>query len=109
MNRDELDFMKTFPKDSSLQHAWGWPGIESRWTSSAKDGIGTAYSTASKVWYTISHGILNEVYFPTIDRPQIRDLQYLITDGETFIHSEKRNLESKIEAISAHSLGFKIQ
>lgn len=60
------------------------------------------------MWYTISLGILNEVYYPTIDRPQIRDLQYLVTDGETFFHEEKRHLESKLEFLSHHALGFRI-
>jgi hypothetical protein len=55
--------------------------IAPRWTRSDKDGMGTAYSASSRVWFTVSKGILNEVYYPTIDRPQIRDLQYLITDG----------------------------
>src|SRR5688572_25564121 len=90
------------------QPAFGRPGIEPRWTSSAKDGVGTAYSSSSRVWYTISHGILNEVYYPTIDRPQIRDLQYLVTDGETFFHEEKRHLEHKVECLSRHALGFRI-
>jgi glucoamylase len=70
--------------------------------------MGTAYSSASGVWYTISHGILNEVYYPTIDHPQIRDLQYLVTDGETFFHEEKRHLEHKVECLSHHALGFRI-
>jgi glucoamylase len=59
------------------------PGIEPHWTRSDKHGVGTAYSALSRVWFTVSKGILNEVYYPTIDRPQIRDLQYLISDGET--------------------------
>lgn len=58
--------------------ASGGPGIEPRWTRSDKDGVGTAYSDLSRVWFTVSKGILNEIYFPTVDRPQIRDLQYLI-------------------------------
>lgn len=88
--------------------AFGHPGIEPRWTSSAKDGIGTAYSTSSCVWYTLSHGILNEVYYPTIDRPQIRDLEYLVTDGETFFHEEKRHLENRLECLSPDTLGYRI-
>jgi hypothetical protein len=43
--------------------AFGAPGIEPRWTSSAKTGIGTAYHTSSRVWFTISHGIVNENAF----------------------------------------------
>ena len=62
--------------------ASGGPGIEPRWTRSDKHGVGTAYAALSRVWFTVSKGILNEVFYPTIDRPQIRDLQYLISDGE---------------------------
>jgi glucoamylase len=34
----------------------------------------------------MARGVVNEVYYPTVDRPQIRDLQYLITDGSSFFH-----------------------
>jgi glucoamylase len=30
------------------------------------------------------NGIVTEAYYPTVDRPQLRDLQYLITDGKSF-------------------------
>ena len=86
--------------------AFGKPGIEPRWTRSDKDGVGTAYSTSSRVWFTISAGVLNEVYYPTIDRPQIRDLQYLITDGESFFHDERRDTDTTVEELSHHALGF---
>lgn len=88
--------------------AFGRPGIPPKWTSSSKEGVGTAYSTSSCVWFTVSHGMLNEIYFPTIDRPQVRDLQFLITDGETFFHEEKRKLRSEVEHIEPHTLGYRI-
>ena len=91
-----------------ISAAFGHPGIPPRWTRSSKEGLGTAYSTASRVWFTLSHGILNEVYFPTVDSPQIRDLEYLITDGETFFHQEKRDLESKLEYLNEHVLGYRL-
>ena len=78
-------------------NAPGAPGIEPRWTSSAKDGVGTAYHTSSQLWFTLSHGIVNEVYYPHVDTPNTRDLQFLITDGETFCHEEKRDLDHKVE------------
>lgn len=87
---------------------FGAPGITPRWTSSSKQGIGTACSDASRIWFTLSHGILNEVYYPTVDRPQVRDLQLLVTDGETFCHEEKRDLASDVEAIEDAALGFRI-
>ncbi|HEY3989805.1 MAG TPA: glycoside hydrolase family 15 protein [Acidobacteriaceae bacterium] len=70
----------------------GAPGLEPRWTSSQKSVVGTAYSTASKIWWTTSHGTINEIYNPTIDKPQVRDLELLVTDGENFVHEEKRDL-----------------
>ena len=87
--------------------ATGGPGIEPRWTRSDKDGVGTAYSALSRVWFTVSKGILNEVYYPTVDRPQIRDLQYLITDGETFFRDE-RHLDNTHECLAPDALGYRI-
>ena len=89
--------------------AFGRPGISPRWTSSAKEGVGTAYSTGSSIWFTLSHGILNEIYYPTIDRPQVRDMQFLITDGQSFFHEEKRRPENTISYIEEHTLGYRIE
>jgi glucoamylase len=88
--------------------AFGAPGIAPRWTRGAKDAIGTAYSGGSTVWYTVSAGTLNEVYYPTIDCPQVRDLQYLVTDGETFFHDERRHLDTRLEPFEGNALGVRI-
>jgi glucoamylase len=69
----------------------GWPGIAPRWTSSAKTGVGTALNAHSRVWYTISHGILNEVYFPRVDQACTRDMGLIITDGAGYFSEEKRH------------------
>ncbi len=73
--------------------AFGAPGLEPRWTSSKKDAVSTAYAASSRVWFTASHGTLNEIYYPTIDRPQTRDMELLFSDGESFVHEEKRDFE----------------
>jgi glucoamylase len=83
------------PPENSV--AFGAPGIEPRWTSSAKEGVGTAYHTSCRVWFTLSHGIVNEIYYPHVDQPNTRDFQFLISDGETFCHEEKRDLNHEIE------------
>jgi len=88
--------------------AFGAPGIEPRWTSSAKDGIGTAYHTSSSVWFTLSHGIVDEIYFPHVDSPNTRDLQFLVTDGESFCHEERRDLVHKIEYPEQNALFYRI-
>jgi hypothetical protein len=86
----------------------GGPGIEPRWTRGAKVAVGTAYSTSSRVWYTLDYGCVTEVYYPTIDSPQIRDLQFLVTDGENFFHDERRNFVGDIHCISEAALGFEV-
>src|SRR5271166_4387647 len=91
-----------------LKPAPGGPGIPPRWTRGSKDAVGTAYSTSSRIWYTIANGAVTECYYPTIDSPQIRDLQYLVSDGETFFHDERRSMRSEIEAIGPYGLGFRV-
>lgn len=76
--------------------AFGYPGIEPRWTSSAKDGVGTAISSHSRIWYTISHGIVNEVYYPRIDTANTRDHQFLVA-GDGFFSEERRDTFHSIE------------
>jgi len=78
------------------------------WTSSAKEAVGTAYSTASRVWFTLANGIITECYHPTIDHPQVRDMQFLVTDGQTFFHEEKRDMLSEMKPIEGHTLGYSL-
>ncbi len=73
----------------------GAPGIPARWTSSAKSGVGTAASDHSRIWFTLSHGIVNEVYYPTIDQANTRDLGFLVTDESGFFSEEKRHAEAR--------------
>jgi glucoamylase len=92
----------------SLREAFGKPGIAPRWTQGNKDGVGTAYSATSRAWFTLWNGVMTEAYYPTIDRPQIRDLQYLVSDGATFFHEEKRHLRTETHRVSHHALAYRI-
>jgi len=75
----------------------GWPGIPASWTSSAKSGVGTALSASSRVWFTLSHGIFNEIYYPRVDQACIRDLGMLVTDGKAFFSEEKRHSQTETD------------
>ncbi len=88
--------------------AFGPPGMAPRWSHSNKDGVGTAYSADSRLWYSLWRGIVTEVYFPTIDRPQLRDIEFLLTDGRSFFHEEKRHLVATTERSSDHGLGYRV-
>ena len=82
---------------TSDRNAPGAPGIEPRWTSSAKSGVGTAVQPASQIWFTVSHGILNEIYWPEVDRACTRDMGFIVTDGKEFFSEEKRHTKHKVE------------
>jgi glucoamylase len=86
--------------DQQERYAPGWPGIAPRWTSSAKSGAGTALNPHSRVWYTLSHGILNEIYYPRVDQACTRDLGLLITDGKSYFSEEKRHCRFENAPIS---------
>src|SRR6201993_1602164 len=88
--------------------AFGAPGLEPRWTSSEKDAVSTAYAASSRIWFTASHGTLNEIYYPTIDRPQTRDMELLFTDEETFFHEEKRAFENDFHYIDPDALAVRV-
>lgn len=53
------------------------------WSSSRKDMVGSSLGS-SRVWFTVARGILTEVYAPRIDIPQIKDLGFIVADGEGF-------------------------
>jgi glucoamylase len=86
----------------------GWPGIPARWTSSAKSGIGTALSGRSQVWFTLSHGILNEIYYPRLDQACTRDFGFIVTDGKSFFSEEKRDARTVIRPMAEGVPAFAI-
>jgi len=91
-----------------MRYAPGWPGTPPRWTSSAKSGVGTALRATSRVWFTLSHGILNEMYYPRVDRACMRDLGLIVTDGYAFFSEEKRHAQHQVaylaEGVPAYRL-----
>ena len=91
------------------EFAPGGPGITPKWTSSSKSGIGTSYNSYSKVWFTISHGILNEIYYPRIDIANTRDFGFIVTDGNDFFSEEKRSTKNKIKYLAEGIPAFKLE
>src|SRR5262245_24489857 len=89
-------------------NAPGKPGLSPRWTTSAKSGVGTARNLISHVWFTISHGILNEIYYPRVDLACVRDMGMIVTDGEHYFSEEKRHassvVTSQLEGVPAFRL-----
>jgi glucoamylase len=60
------------------------------------------------VWFTVSHGILNEVYYPRVDQANTRDFGLLVTSGSDFFSEEKRDTTSKVEMIAPGVPGYRV-
>ena len=67
----------------------GAPGAKSDFAPADKHGFGTSRTLASKVWFTLESGELTEVYYPRLDTPSYRDLQFVVTDGHSFAEREQ--------------------
>ena len=89
-------------------YAPGCPGIPPKWTSSAKSGVGTPVNSASRIWFTLSHGILNEIYYPRLDQACTRDMGFIITDGKEFFSEEKRHSTSQLNYFSEGVPAFRL-
>ena len=78
----------------------GWPGIAPRWTSSAKSGVGTALNQTSRVWFTLSHGIFDEIYYPREDQACTRDMGMIVSAGADFFSEEKRQTAQQVQTLA---------
>jgi glucoamylase len=85
----------------------GAPGRPSNWARGDKDGFGTARSTASKVWYTLRHGELSEIYYPRIDTPSTRDTQLVVSDGTTFTDRESTDTFHRVQLLDRRALVYR--
>ncbi len=90
------------------KNAPGAPGIAARWTPSAKEGIGKALNASSNVSFTISHGILNEIYYPSEDMACTRDMEFIVTNGKDFFSEEKRHTTHDIRMADKGIPAYKI-
>jgi glucoamylase len=76
-------------KTEPSKPAPGKPGQDPRWTTGAKTAVGTAVSTQSRVWFTISQGVLNEIYSPTIDQANLRIARFIVVGDPKFFSDEQ--------------------
>lgn len=64
--------------------AFGPPGIAPTWCSSDKDFVATALGS-SRLWVTVGHGIINEIYWPSTGEPQVRDFSFYLVGARGWI------------------------
>jgi glucoamylase len=77
-----------------------------QWPTAAKNGFGTSNTLASKVWFTLAEGVMTEVFYPTVDMPSVRSLQFLIITGAK-TENEIDDTVHRIELPNPSSLTFR--
>ncbi|MDX6530981.1 MAG: glucoamylase [Blastocatellia bacterium] len=86
----------------------GAPGHDAHWPTAAKQGFGSANSVRSKVWFTLADGGLSEVYYPTLDVPNVQTLQFVFAsaDGKR-LETEADDTLHRIEVPDPRALIFR--
>jgi glucoamylase len=105
----EFLFVLLFSLLSPQAHAsdaFGKPGMVPTWSKAKKVQVGTYYEgytgkVRSNIWFSNVDGVLSEVYYPNIDRPQIKDSQFLIVDrSRNTLWEERKSLVHKVQVVS---------
>jgi glucoamylase len=93
------------------------------WATGTKDFFGTAWEAydsmgtyspfspsapISRVWFTGARGALTEISWPTIDRRQTRNTEFLVTDGKSFFFDEQKDGISEVEWIEDGVPAFQV-
>jgi glucoamylase len=85
----------------------GAPGERHTWAPADKHGFGSATALGSHVWFTLRQAELTDVYYPDLGTPSLRDLEFAVTDGRSFVDRETGpGVRSRVEAFPG-SLTFR--
>ena len=86
----------------------GAPGLDAQWPTAAKQGFGTANALRSRVWFTLADGVMTEVYYPTLDTPNVQMLQLVIVAPGGKVETEQSDTNHSIEVLDdARALSFR--
>ncbi|HXS63165.1 MAG TPA: hypothetical protein VN767_09825, partial [Streptosporangiaceae bacterium] len=96
--------LATAPSALAAGVAPGAPGANATWNESNLQAFADSLGSASKVWYTLGNGELENVLYPETDTPSTFGLQYIVTDGSTFTNTETANTSHAISLVDPTSL-----
>jgi glucoamylase len=81
-------------------------GGDAHWPTAAKNGFGTSNTLASKVWFTLADGVMTEVFYPTLDMPSVKTLQFKVVMS-TKIENEVDDTLHRLDLPNPSSLMFR--
>lgn len=93
---------------ASTGSAFGHPGLPPTWARADKQGLGTAATGASPLWFTLAQGVVTELHYPRVDVPSTRDLQFLVLPPDGAVLEERRDLAATVEWIDPRALAYHV-
>ena len=89
----------------AARRAWNSPALDLE----RQERRGHGGARESQVWFTISHGILNEIYAGRLDTACIRDFGFIVTGSDKeYFSEEKRDTRQTIEMIEDGVPAFRL-
>ncbi|HKU76784.1 MAG TPA: glycoside hydrolase family 15 protein [Pyrinomonadaceae bacterium] len=79
---------------------------DAHWATAAKNGFGTSTTLSSKVWFTLANGVMTEVFYPTVDLPNVQTLQVHVHTGER-VETEIDDTIHRLELPNPAALTFR--
>ncbi|MGH9880288.1 MAG: glucan 1,4-alpha-glucosidase [Pyrinomonadaceae bacterium] len=84
----------------------GAPGVDAHWPSAAKNGFGTSNSLVSKVWFTLTNGVMTEVFYPTLDVANTQVLEFIVCSAGQCV-SEREDMTHRLQVLDSRALSFR--
>ncbi len=82
-------------------------GNDAKWESAGKQGVGTALSGRSKIWFTLQGGSLTEVFYPTADMANVQLLEFAVVDPlAKNVETERDDATHAVRVLDTGSLSF---
>ena len=85
----------------------GAPGRDAQWPSAGKEAVGTSNTWESKVWFTLRGGVLDEVYYPTVDVANTQTLRFHVTGCGEGSPAGEEAARHRLEVTDPRSLSFR--
>lgn len=88
--------------------AFGGPGAIPYWEHADKDAVGSGRSQSNRLWFTLWRGAVTEVYYPNVDRAQLRSLQLVVADGNSIVASEEVDFQCEVKRLNGTSQAYAV-
>jgi glucoamylase len=71
--------------------------------------VGTAIGSDSYLWFTLSHGIVTEVYYAFVDDASLRGMGFVVTNRTDFLSDELHDADSKVSYLAEGVPAFEME